>query len=250
MPNWTSNTIRAEGCAADLRAFLETVKWQDEIFDFNRLIPMPELLRHTGTGGCTIDGQQVQDWYIKDPSDAGGVRLFTDAEEAELKEIGHRSWYDWSVENWGTKWNACHTEIAENCIDEGYIEIRFDTAWSAPMPIFHEMFEMFPRLSFTCFWQDECEPGIYTIEREATEEPSEPQEKTTGLEKRGQADRGEWAGAALRQFQCASGADHEDALSDLLCDLMYWSDRNNFDFEAALIRARGHYTAETSETAA
>jgi len=59
-------------------------------------------------------------------------------------------------------------------------------------------------------------------------------------------DRTEWAAAALRQFQCATGCDYEDSLGDLLSDLMHWSDRNNFDFEAALCRARGHYEAETA----
>jgi hypothetical protein len=59
-------------------------------------------------------------------------------------------------------------------------------------------------------------------------------------------DRARWAAAALRQFQCATGSDYEDSLGDLLGDLMHWSDRNNFDFEAALFRARGHYRAEAA----
>ncbi len=49
MPNWTSNSIRIDGTETDIRAFLETVKWEDEIFDFNRIVPMPELLKHTGS---------------------------------------------------------------------------------------------------------------------------------------------------------------------------------------------------------
>jgi hypothetical protein len=63
-------------------------------------------------------------------------------------------------------------------------------------------------------------------------------------------DRAAWAGSALRHFQRATGADYEDALGDLLCDLMHWSDRNNFDFEAALFRAQGHYRAETADDCA
>jgi len=59
-------------------------------------------------------------------------------------------------------------------------------------------------------------------------------------------DRAEWAAAALRHFQCITGTEYEDALGDLLCDLMHWSDRNDFDFAAALERARMHYEAETS----
>lgn len=39
--------------------------------------------------------------------------------------------------------------------------------------------------------------------------------------------------------------DYEDALGDLLSDLMHLSDREPFDFEAALAHAHGHYAAET-----
>ena len=59
-------------------------------------------------------------------------------------------------------------------------------------------------------------------------------------------DRAEWAASALRQFQCVTGTDYEDALRDLLGDLMHWCDRNDFDFELALNRARGHYEAQTT----
>ena len=59
-------------------------------------------------------------------------------------------------------------------------------------------------------------------------------------------DRAKWAATALRAFRKATGADEEDALGDLLADLMHWSDRNNFDFDAALDRARMHYEAETT----
>jgi hypothetical protein len=40
------------------------------------------------------------------------------------------------------------------------------------------------------------------------------------------------------------------SLGDLLADLMHWSEARNFDFEAALLRARDHYAAELTEAAA
>lgn len=58
--------------------------------------------------------------------------------------------------------------------------------------------------------------------------------------------RAAWAGAALRAFMEATRTDEEDALGDLLADLMHWADRNNFDFELAFDRARFHYEAETT----
>ena len=58
--------------------------------------------------------------------------------------------------------------------------------------------------------------------------------------------RSAWAGAALAKFMEVTGTDVEDAVGDLLTDLMHWSDRNNYDFDAALDRARAHYEAETT----
>jgi hypothetical protein len=60
-------------------------------------------------------------------------------------------------------------------------------------------------------------------------------------------DRAGWAAAALRHFQNLTGTDHESSLGDLLCDLMHFSDANNFDFKYALDRARGHYAEEFFE---
>lgn len=54
-----------------------------------------------------------------------------------------------------------------------------------------------------------------------------------------------WAEGALIEYRQQTGADLEDAVSDLLADLMHWCDRNEFDFSRELDRARGHYAFET-----
>ena len=59
--------------------------------------------------------------------------------------------------------------------------------------------------------------------------------------------RAEWAGSAVVEFQRKTGSDNEDALCDLLCDLMHWADYEGYDFEAALLRAQHHYLAETGQ---
>ncbi|MBS0207756.1 MAG: hypothetical protein JSS27_02270 [Planctomycetes bacterium] len=58
--------------------------------------------------------------------------------------------------------------------------------------------------------------------------------------------RAQWAGSALLAFMFETGTDLEDALGDLLADLMHWADRHNFDFDLALDRARSHYAEETA----
>lgn len=73
-------------------------------------------------------------------------------------------------------------------------------------------------------------------------------------------DRADWAMIAIRAFQESTRTNLEDALSDLLCDLMHLSDRREAfqddaddpdsrieEFEAALERARGNYEDETTD---
>ncbi len=59
--------------------------------------------------------------------------------------------------------------------------------------------------------------------------------------------RASWALQTIHLFQRATGTDDEDALADLLCDLMHWCDRNGESFRLELGRAVMHYEAETSE---
>jgi hypothetical protein len=59
-------------------------------------------------------------------------------------------------------------------------------------------------------------------------------------------DRASWADKAISTFRDATGTDMEDALSDLLTDLMHWADRAGYSFKEALDRARSHYKAETA----
>jgi hypothetical protein len=56
--------------------------------------------------------------------------------------------------------------------------------------------------------------------------------------------RAEWAQAAIIAFRKVTGAE-EEALSDLLCDLMHLADRQGENFYASLGRAINNYVEET-----
>jgi len=58
--------------------------------------------------------------------------------------------------------------------------------------------------------------------------------------------RARWADAAVLEFRVQTGADIEDAVSDLLADLMHWCDRHEQDFDLELRRAQNHYEIETN----
>lgn len=61
--------------------------------------------------------------------------------------------------------------------------------------------------------------------------------------------RAYWAEAALRSFMAATGCDAEDALGDLIGNLLHLCDRHSDDFgdfDSGLRRGRDHYAAETT----
>lgn len=70
-----------------------------------------------------------------------------------IADYGCADWYDWRIHNWGTKWNACCSEIARTSDCE--CTINFDTAWSMPLPVIEVLVAQFPELSFDGYYSDE-----------------------------------------------------------------------------------------------
>lgn len=54
-----------------------------------------------------------------------------------LKDDG---WYEWSVENWGCKWN-CDAQDWQR-VDENTISFWFDSPWGPPIALYQTMSEM------------------------------------------------------------------------------------------------------------
>jgi hypothetical protein len=49
-------------------------------------------------------------------------------------------WYDWRLENWGTKWDVYETQCTR--INANTLELNFYTAWSPPIPIYDKLVDM------------------------------------------------------------------------------------------------------------
>ena len=60
-------------------------------------------------------------------------------------------------------------------------------------------------------------------------------------------ERAGWARTAVDAFVADTGTDEEDALCDLLCNLMHLADFEGWDFSSEYGRALLHYEAEQSE---
>ena len=63
-------------------------------------------------------------------------------------------WYDWRIQNWDTKWDAYDVVVTDD--DPESVEIEFNTAWSPPEAICHQIREDYPDVSVSWFYD---EPG-------------------------------------------------------------------------------------------
>lgn len=66
-----------------------------------------------------------------------------------LEEYGAPDWYDWRINNWGTKWNAYETKLLNDN------SIGFQTAWSTPLDIIKALSLQYPSLQFEVKYADE-----------------------------------------------------------------------------------------------
>ena len=143
MPNWCSNRLYVKGKPEKVKEFTDTLGEEDannvrSDFSFHQTVPMPEECSR----GMLPAGYSGPNWY------------------------------DWSIENWGTKWDACEVDCeadgiqshVQNAIDrdleETVIDIGFDTAWSPPFEWMEKASEKFPELDFEIAFS-ECGMDFY-----------------------------------------------------------------------------------------
>ena len=105
MPNWCNNTISLTGPKEKITAIYNKAKEDNALLQ--QLKPMPEVLEGT-TSPAPKEGK---------------VQPLVD---------GHDNWYDWRVENWGTKWDV-DMDGLELSDDGTTITGWFDSAWAPPI---------------------------------------------------------------------------------------------------------------------
>jgi hypothetical protein len=165
MPNHITNrlTIKAKN-PARLQEVLDGIKGEpngendEHLIDFNRIAPIPEELKGTSSPTRIItqdeyDEQEkrIANGDIPEIQKLYGVsRSLTQALSNQYKkDFGYDNWYDWQINNWGTKWNAYSIrKISENIIE-------FDTAWSTPVDVMEKLSKKFSDVEFQIEYADE-----------------------------------------------------------------------------------------------
>jgi len=113
MPNWCMNTVEFEGTPEQIKQVKDAIQ-KDALF--GTLCPMPQSVFRGDLG---------------------------QEERKDCEDKGIDNWYDWSVSNWGTKWEASdlHMDDEGQYDDCAHVTVSFSTAWSPPVNFYETLYE-------------------------------------------------------------------------------------------------------------
>ena len=139
MPNWCSNNLSIHGKQEDMKKLMEVITISEGEYSLlEKLYPTPEAL-NIGDVSMNPDEQQ----------------------KANLEKYGYKSWYDWRIDKWGTKWaesdlyvNQDYTEHSDGTAS---IALSFESAWCPPLEAFDKISMDYPNLLFCIYYE---EPGM------------------------------------------------------------------------------------------
>ena len=158
MPNHVTNILHINGTPEQVKEVRDAISGVDDEGEplaiiFDKIDPMPDELNVTSSHESRVAAQEMgmpsRFGFNMERRPSDDVALIETCKE-NIRKHGHPTWYEWRVENWGTKWGA-YDIVAE----EGSNKIRFDTAWSVPAPWLTKLAAKFPEVEFKIVYADE-----------------------------------------------------------------------------------------------
>lgn len=137
----------------DLEVLVDSLKNEDldTVFDFNAVIPMPPELNPPPV-----------DYRTLSEADRDEICMSDEITNARLRKVyGADNWKDWSIRNWGTKWNAYEDQILEQGVRskypkdgnvDAYVIYTFSTAWQPPVPVIFKLRNECPDFEISAFY--------------------------------------------------------------------------------------------------
>lgn len=132
MPNHCTNILMLQKPSKKklqerLQKFLVPGETQYEVnLDFNKIIRMPQGIllssKHSSIENLTKKRTPEEQ--------AAWDKKIEKLHQKNMEKYGCKDWYDWSVQNWGTKWNCYDGQM-----NEDGDTMSFYTAWSPPLPV-------------------------------------------------------------------------------------------------------------------
>ena len=119
MPNWCSNSITLRH--ADPAMIDRVMNSKSLLMEF---LPTPQELVDTVSGWMGEDKQAAHE-----------------AQQARnIEKYGFKDWYDWNINNWGTKWDFALD--SKDQVDANTLTASFDSAWAPPVTAYEKLTEL------------------------------------------------------------------------------------------------------------
>ena len=147
MPNWCNNTVEIYHEDPAMLERVRTAFKEGRLLD--EFIPVPDALRIVaGSVGDDNDPEQ---------------KKLVEQTEANLEKYGYGNWYDFCVNEWGTKWDIGGDDLGPAQDIPGGLILTFDSAWAPPTGAYEKLTEqgfsiraMYyePGMAFAGVWED------------------------------------------------------------------------------------------------
>lgn len=144
MPNWCSNGITLRH--ADPAMIDRVIKGKEGLL--MELLPTPKDLVDTVSGFMGEDKQAAHEAQ----------------QRANIEKYGYKDWYDWNINNWGTKWDFALENVER--VDANTVTAAFDSAWAPPITAYEQLMDLGfeitayyyePGMAFVGKWEDGCD---------------------------------------------------------------------------------------------
>jgi hypothetical protein len=127
MPNWCYNQVKlVHANTAEIKRVVDAYNGTGLMQEF---YPCPQELIDTVAGhvGTADSPEQL----------AHQARM-----DENIDKYDYANWYDWRVNNWGTKWDVNDPNSLVYTDGDTAIEFFFDTAWAPPIAFYNQMLEL------------------------------------------------------------------------------------------------------------
>lgn len=175
MPNYVKNKLEIIGpktLVKDVKNFLKGEPYEDgkeRLVDFNNIVKCPQVVTDVGEISSNIV-YTVKNKYNIPPHKNLLLRKLEmlNRERQRLESLDHEDlialekackayeatgyiyWYDWNLDNWGTKWNAFSFDY-----DTPENIIIWKTANAGVIDLIRKISEKFPKVKFIYKWADQ-----------------------------------------------------------------------------------------------
>jgi hypothetical protein len=145
MPNWCNNTLELQHTDPAMIERARAAMIRGEFL--HEFIPVPKELSETVAGGFGDTEEQAK---------------LLEQTKANIEKYGYGNWYDFCVNEWGTKWDIGGNDYGSPTITaEGKMIAGFDSAWSPPTTAMEKLAAMGFEVKLYYYEPGMCFAGIW-----------------------------------------------------------------------------------------